>query len=115
MRLRDKTVLKKICSEIDVATEILGDSSLENFLTDEKTKRAVAMTAINIGELVKSLTPELKDANTHVEWKKASALRNVAAHKYETLKMDLVYITVTRDFPELKAQIEEILENDAEE
>lgn len=115
MRLRDQTVLKKICSEIDVATEILGDISMENFLTNETIKRAVAMTAINIGELVKSLTPELKDANNHVAWKKAAALRNVAAHKYETLKMDLVYVTVTKDFPELKLQIEKILENDVEE
>lgn len=29
MRLRDKTVLKKICSEIEVATEILGTLKLE--------------------------------------------------------------------------------------
>ena len=114
MRLRDKTVLKKICSEIDVATEILGDLKLEEFLTDEKTKRAVSMTAINIGELVKSLTPELKAANNHVAWKEAAALRNIAAHKYESLKMDLVYVVVTRDFPELKSQIEKILEADTE-
>lgn len=112
MRLRDKTVLKKICSEIDIATELLGDSKIEEFLTDEKTKRAVSMTAINIGELVKSLTPELKESNNNVEWKKAAALRNVAAHKYETLKMDLVYVVVTRDFPELKSQIEKILDAD---
>ena len=112
MRLRDKTVLKKICSEIDVATEILGDLKLEEFLTDEKTKRAVSMTAINIGELVKSLTPELKDKNNHVAWKEAAALRNVAAHKYEALEMPQVYDTVKDDFPKLKSQIEKILESD---
>ena len=114
MRLRDKTILKKICSEIDVATKILGNTSLENFLTNETVKRAVAMTTINVGELVKSLTSELKDANNHVEWKKAAALRNVAAHKYESLKMDLVYVVVTRDFPKLKSQIKKILEADTE-
>ena len=114
MWLRDKTVLKKICSEIDVATELLGNSKLEEFLTDERNKRAVAMTAINIGELVKSLTPELKSANNHVAWKEAAALRNIAAHKYETLKMDQVYDTVKDDFPKLKLQLEKILESDEE-
>ena len=114
MRLRDKTVLQKIISEINMAVEILGDSTLENFLTDEKTKRAVSMTAINIGELVKSLTPEIRLANNHVAWKEAAALRNIAAHKYETLDMNQVYDTVKKDFPVLKAQIEKILESDAE-
>ena len=114
MRLRDKTVLKKICSEIDVATEILGDLKLEEFLTDEKTKRAVSMTSINIGELVKTLTQELKAANNHVAWKEAAALRNMAAHKYEALEMPQVYDTVKKDFPLLKLQIEKILEADTE-
>jgi uncharacterized protein with HEPN domain len=112
MRLRDKTVLNKICSEIDVATEILGNTSLENFLTDETTKRAVAMTAINIGELVKSLTQELKEKNKNVAWKEAATLRNIAAHKYETLRMDQVYDTVKKDFPTLKSQIKKILDAD---
>ena len=99
MRLRDKTILKKICSEIDVATKILGNTSLENFLTNETVKRAVAMTAINIGELVKSLTPELKSANNHISWKEAAALRNVAAHKYEALEISQVYDTVINPTP----------------
>ena len=110
MRLRDKTVLKKICSEIDVATEILRDTSLENFLQNELLKRATGMTAINIGELVKTLTQELKAENNHVAWKEAAALRNVAAHKYEALEMPQVYKTVKKDFPLLKSQIEKILE-----
>lgn len=114
MRLRDKTALKKIVSEIDLAIEFLGDSTLENFLEDEKTKHAVSMTAINIGELVKNLTPELRAENNHVAWKEAAALRNIAAHKYESLKMDQVYNTIKQDFPELKAQIEKILEDDDE-
>lgn len=112
MRLRDKTVLQKICSEIGVATEFLGNISLEEFLADERNKRAVAMTAINIGELVKSLTPEFRTRNSHIAWKRAAELRNVAAHKYESLKMDLVYIMVKKNFPELKLQIEKILEAD---
>jgi uncharacterized protein with HEPN domain len=112
MRLRDKTVLQKICSEIDVATEFLGDVSLEVFLKDERNKRAVAMTAINIGELVKSLTPEFRTRNNYIAWKRAAELRNVAAHKYESLNMEQVYNMVKNNFPELKLQIEKILDAD---
>ncbi len=115
MQRRDKTILKKIVSEIIIGIEILGDETLEKFLIDEKTKRSIGMTAINIGELVKSLTPEFRIENNRVAWKKVAAFRDIVAHKYETLVMTDVYNTIKKDFPELKMQIEKILESDMEE
>ena len=112
MRLRDKTTLKKIVSEINIGLEILADIPLENFLDNETLKRAIAMTAINIGELVKGLTDEFRRANSHVAWKEAAAFRDIVAHKYETLKMTVVYDTFKHDFPEFKSQIEQILAAD---
>jgi len=81
----------------------------EAFLSDERTKRAVGMTAINIGELTKHLTIEFKENYPQVEWKSAARFRDIVAHKYETLNMLDVYETVTKDFPEMKLQIEKIL------
>ena len=112
MQHRDKIILQKIISEIDKGLMFLGDTRLEEFLNNEMMKYAVAMTAINIGELVKSLTPEFRIANNHVAWKKAAAFRDIVAHKYETLVMTDVYNTIQKDFPELKAQIEKILESE---
>ena len=82
----------------------------ENFLRSEMTKRAVGMTAINIGELTKHLTKEFRENYPQVEWKSAARFRDIVAHKYETLNMLDVYETVTKDFPEMKMQIEKILE-----
>ena len=113
MRLKDKTILKKIISEIDKGLVFLGDTRLEKFLNNEMMKYAVAMTAINIGELVKNLTMEFREKNPQVKWKNIAGLRDIAAHKYETLDMNLVYVILTKDFPELKVQIEKILESDA--
>ena len=114
MQRRDKIILQKIISEIKVAFEMLGDISLENFLEDEKTKRAVSMTAINIGELVKGLTAEFRLENNQVAWKSVAGFRYVVAHKYETLRMEEVYDSVKNEFPALKLQIEKILESDTE-
>lgn len=68
------------------------------------------MTAINIGELVKNLTAEFRTENNHVAWKNIAGLRDIAAHKYATLDMNQVYVIVIEKFPELKVQIEKILE-----
>ena len=110
MQHRERIALEKICSEIDFALKFVEDMTVENFLADEKTKRAVGMTAINIGELTKHLTPEFRENYPQVEWKNAARFRDIVAHKYETLNMLDVYETVTKDFPEMKSQIEKILE-----
>ena len=47
MRHRDEIILHKVISEIDIAHEMLGKATLEEFVKDEKLKRAVSMTVIN--------------------------------------------------------------------
>ena len=71
--------------------------------------RASAMTVINIGELVKNLTDETRMAYPYIPWKAIAGFRDIAAHKYQTLRMEDVYETVVTDFPALKDQIEQIL------
>lgn len=56
MSNRNFQIIKKIFSEIIVIEEIIAGYDLEKFIIDERTKRAVCMTLINIGELVKNLT-----------------------------------------------------------
>ena len=110
MQRREKITLQKICREIGLAIDFLGKSTLEEFLEDEKTKHSVGMAAINIGELIKNLDFEFRKKYSEVAWRDAAKFRDVVAHKYETLNMILVYDTVKKDFPELKMQIEKILE-----
>lgn len=114
MQRRDKIIIKKIILEINKGINFLGDTTLEDFLNNEMMNYAVAMAAINIGELVKSLTPEFRTENNHIAWKEAAAFRDIVAHKYETLRLEQVYDTIKKDFPEFKAQIEKIFESDAE-
>jgi uncharacterized protein with HEPN domain len=85
---------------------------MDAFLADEKLKRAVAMTVINIGELVKNISDETRAAYKQVPWKQIAGMRDIAAHKYQTLRMEDVYNTVKMDFPALQTQLSEILENE---
>lgn len=48
MQRRDEIVIKKVISEIEIGLEMLGDTDLDAFLKDEKLKRALGMTVINI-------------------------------------------------------------------
>ena len=115
MKHRDYTIIKKIISEIDVAFSLLGDMSLDEFQSDEKTKRAVCMTVINIGELVKNITDESRDKYKKLPWRVAAGFRDVAAHKYQTLQMGDVHSTVKEDFPVFSDQLKEIITNEIDE
>ena len=110
MQHRDKITLEKIINAIEEAIEVFGDVSEENFLQNKTLKLAMAMSVIRIGELVKNLTPEFREKNSQVEWKAIAGFRDIAAHKYDTLRMRDVYITIKNELPELKKQIEKILE-----
>ena len=108
-RHRDKVTLKKILVAIDEAIEVFDDTSKETLLTSKVLKLSMAMSVIRVGELVKALTLEFRHDNPQVPWREIAGYRDVAAHKYETLDFNRVYITITEEFPELKSQIEKIL------
>ena len=109
MQHRDTITLKKILNEADFVIRMLSDTTQEDFLKNEILKRATAMSVINIGELVKNLTIELRKEFDEVPWRAIAGFRDIAAHKYGTLDMNIVYNTVKTDIPYLKTNIEEIL------
>lgn len=109
MQHRDEIIIKKVISEIEIGLEILGDTNLDSFLADEKLKRALGMTVINIGELVKNVTDETRKEHSRIPWKAIAGMRDITAHKYQTLRMEDVYTTVKEDFVVLREQLKEII------
>jgi uncharacterized protein with HEPN domain len=109
MNARDRTVLINICDEAKIMAELTVGFDLDSFLRDERTKRAVAMSLINIGELIKLLSFELRTEHKHIPWKAIAGLRDVTAHGYKTLRMDDIWLTAIDEIPRLKKAIEGIL------
>ena len=109
MNHRDTIILQKVLSEVKIAGEMMQNCTLDAFLANEMLKRAVCMTVINVGELVKNLTEDCRLAHPEVPWKDIAGFRDIAAHKYQTLRMEDVYETTISDFPSLQQQITKIL------
>ena len=112
MTSRDSQILRKILSEIAVAGQLLDGVSMESFVSDERTARAISMTLINIGELVKNLTPELKQAHPDIPWRAISGMRDITAHKYQTLRKEDVYSTCVDDLPAFERQLRQLTQED---
>ena len=112
MTSRDQQIITKILSEIAVAGQLIEGVSMEDFIRDERTARAISMTLINIGELVKNLTPELKEAHADIPWRAISGMRDITAHKYQTLRKEDVYSTCVDDLPAFEKQLHQLMLND---
>lgn len=109
---RDYITLKKIIEETAIAVQMLGETELNDFMENELLKRAISMTVINIGELVKNLTQDFRVAHSNIPWKDIAGFRDIAAHKYKTLDIKLVYNSVKIDIPELECNIKKILSSE---
>jgi hypothetical protein len=62
MQRRDKICLEKIIKEIDIGTEMVGETTLEEFLDNEMMKRAVGMTVkkdfVTLRQLLENILQE---------------------------------------------------------
>jgi uncharacterized protein with HEPN domain len=110
MNSKDARILNKIVSEIEVIEMLVEGFDESSFATDERTKRAVCMTLLNIGELVKHLADEFKSANSNIPWRDIAGLRDITAHHYQALNFRDVWHTVQCDTPLLKRNIKELID-----
>ena len=105
MNIRDRQICDKLLAEISILREMLDGVSREDFLADERTSRAVCMTLINIGELVKNTTDELREAHREIPWRAIAGMRDITAHKYQTLRKEDAYNSCVEDIPVFEAQL----------
>jgi len=102
---RNEIITKKILGEIDDINKFIGKMTEEEFYNDAKTQKAIVMSLINIGELSKSFSDDFMESNKKIPWKKVQAMRNVAAHKYESIDMQIVWDTIQISVMELKKEL----------
>jgi len=104
MKNRDTIILKKIiqyCNEIQMTIDRFNLSK-EQFADDFVVRNAVAMCILQIGELVGKLTDEFKEKNNAMPWRDIKAMRNIAAHNYGEIDIDMLWETIVYDISPLK-------------
>lgn len=89
--------------DVDDILNFINDSDYERIKSDHLVRKAVCMSLINIGELTKSLSASYKTEHSQIPWKNIAGLRDITAHKYHTLNLDIVWAVATIEIPKLKA------------
>lgn len=80
-----------------------------DFREDELRQDAVARNLEIIGEAVKKIPDEIKNRKTEIEWKKIAGLRDILAHEYFGINLEIVWDVMENKLPDLKKNTQAIL------
>ena len=81
------------------------------FVKNSVFQNACYMCILQIGELCKVVSDEIKSKEPTIPWKEWCGIRDIFAHQYSNLDYQSTWDTIQYDMPELKIRIERILKN----
>jgi uncharacterized protein with HEPN domain len=82
----------------------------QRFRVDPVLQAAVQRWLEIIGEAAAGLSAELRDAHPDVPWRDVIGMRQVLAHGYFHVDLDIVWRVVERDLPELEQRVRRMLD-----
>lgn len=83
--------------------------TLERLKRNELTIDGVVRNLEIIGEAVKNIPANVKDKYPDIEWKKIAGLRDILAHEYFGIDLEILWDIIENKMPELKKEISHLL------
>lgn len=114
MNSRDETVLRKMlkyCDEIN-RTHAFFENDKELFSDKERGfiyRNSITMPILQIGELAKVLSEEMRGELKDIPWKEISGMRDVFAHHYGSIDYDIVWQTSKTDITDLRSRLVDVV------
>jgi len=84
---------------IDRIESYTGDCDLERFMRSPIIQDAVLRNLQVMAESTQRLSAEFKDACPNIDWRGISGLRNILAHDYLGIDLEIVWNLLARDLP----------------
>lgn len=98
---RDEATLLDIERALRLVVEFTAGVDSLAFFEDLKTQSAVLHQLLVLGEAVKRLTPQFREACPSVPWALIAGMRDNLIHEYDSVDLDEVWRTATYDAPAL--------------
>lgn len=111
---RDIDILRhivKYCNDI-AATQAFFGASFETFRDNAIYRNAIAMCILQIGELSGYLTDRFKETYSGVPWRNIKGMRNIMAHKYGDIDVNIIWEAIKDDVPMLREYCMDILDKE---
>ena len=106
-----KQYLEDILEAIQKIDTYVKDVEFEQFADDSMRREAVFFNLQIIGEAVKHIPDALREAYPAVEWRKIAGLRDIMAHAYFSINLEIVWDVVENKLTEFSTHIAAILDH----
>ena len=96
MKNKDIIVLKKIleyCKQVEEAC-VMFENEYDKFVNSSVFQNACCMCILQIGELCKVISNELREKEKIVPWKEWCGIRDIFAHQYSNLDHQSAWDTI---------------------
>jgi uncharacterized protein with HEPN domain len=81
----------------------------EELLGDRKTREAIILNFVVIGEAIKKIPPELIERYPDVPWKEFAGMRDKMVHGYFSISPAILWETIQHDLSSLATAVKELL------
>lgn len=100
--------LDHILNEIQFIRNVTENLTFDEFLADERTKRAIIRSLEIIGEATKRIPSCYCRKHSAVPWKSISGMRDRLIHGYFVIDYDIVWDVISNKLQSLRDTIESI-------
>ena len=110
---RDRSCIEhmlRYCRQLAASLAEINHSQ-EKFLASNTYQNAVAMCILQLGELTKQLSAEFTAAHREIPWSLIAKTRDVYAHHYGSIDIEMLWATAVNDIPALHSFCEGYLES----
>ena len=102
--------LEDIVDAMNKAEMFVAGMTFEQFDADIKTQYAVVRAIEIMGEATKRLPRAIRSRYPGVPWKDMAGMRDRIIHGYDNVNLRIVWDVAKRDIPQIKPQIQQILD-----
>jgi len=104
-----KIFLKDILESIEKIEGYKQDISFSNLTENHLVLDAILYNLQVIGEAAKHIPEDVRNKYNEVEWRKIAGLRDIVAHEYFGISVEIVWDVIENKLPALSTAIKKIL------
>jgi len=104
-----KLYLTDIDDAISTIQSYIQDITYEQLLDDRKTREAIILNFVVIGEAIKKIPEEIMDRHPDVPWKEFAGMRDKMVHGYFQISPLILWETCLHDIAPLASVVRDLL------
>ena len=98
-----------IIEHMKYAEEFIKCMTFEEFANDKKTVLSVTKCIEIVGEATKHIPDSIREKYPEIPWRDMAGIRDRLVHGYFKVNLEIVWVTVAMEFPEIRPMMENVL------